>query len=172
MSQVLQKLQGGDLRSIGRSNEVVQDVLEDPALFAEVFEGLFSEDPRVRMRCADVLEKVSAQRPELLQPFKERLIHQVSQIPQQEVQWHAAQMFSYLETSRAERDEILRVLLSYLASTKSNIVKVCSMQALADLAERDDTVRLEMLGKLKELVDTGSPAVVSRGRKLVKQLSA
>jgi len=172
MSRVLQKLHGGDLRSIGRSNEVVQDVLEDPALFAEVFEGLFSDDPRVRMRSADVLEKVSAKRPELLRPFKERLIHQVSRIPQQEVQWHVAQMFSYLELNRTERDAIFQILLSYLDSTKSNIVKVCAMQTLADLAERDETIRLEILGKLKELVDTGSPAVVSRGRKLVKQLSA
>ena len=171
MSHVLQKLRGGDLRSIGRSNEVVQDVLEDPALFAEVFEGLFSDDPRVRMRSADVLEKLSAKRPELLQPFKERLIHQVARIPQQEVQWHAAQMFSYLETSQAERDEFLRILLSYIDTAKSTIVKVCAMQALADLAVRDETIRLEILGKLKELVDTGSPAVVSRGRKLIKRLS-
>lgn len=170
MSHLLRKLHGGDLRSIGRSNEVVQDVLEDPALFAEVFEGLFSGDPRVRMRCADVLEKVSAQRPELLQPFKERLIHQVSQIPQQEVQWHAAQMFSYLELNRAERDAILQILLSYLDTAKSNIVKVCAMQTLTDLAERDEAIRLEILGKLKELVDTGSPAVVIRGRKLIKRL--
>ena len=55
MSYVLQKLQGGDLRSIGRSNEVVQDVLEDPALLAEGFEGLFSDDPRGRVRSADGL---------------------------------------------------------------------------------------------------------------------
>ena len=76
------------------------------------------------------------------------------------------------ELNRTERDAIFQILLSYLDSTKSNIVKVCAMQTLADLAERDETIRLEILGKLKELVDTGSPAVVSRGRKLVKQLSA
>ena len=50
MSQILQKLKGGDLRSIGRADEVVQDILENPALFGEVFEGMFNDDPRVRMR--------------------------------------------------------------------------------------------------------------------------
>lgn len=171
MSHVIRKLQGGDLRSIARSNEVVRDVREDPALFAEVFEGLFSDDPRVRMRCADVLEKVSVKRADLLQPFNERLIHQVSQIPQQEVQWHAAQMFSYLELSQAERDAILQILLSYLDITKSNIVKVCAMQALADLAVQDNALRPFVLKKLRALTETGRPALVSRGRKLVRRLS-
>ena len=30
MSQILKKLEGGDLRSIGRSDEVVNDILENP----------------------------------------------------------------------------------------------------------------------------------------------
>ena len=38
MSGILYKLKGGDLRSIGKSGEVVQDIL-DPRLFGEVFEG-------------------------------------------------------------------------------------------------------------------------------------
>ena len=40
MSNILKKLEGGDLRSIGRVNEVVHDILRNPLLFAEVFEGM------------------------------------------------------------------------------------------------------------------------------------
>ncbi|MCS5422239.1 MULTISPECIES: hypothetical protein [Psychrilyobacter] len=50
MSQILKKLKGGDLRSIGRSNEVVQEILDKPSLFKEVFEGMLSSDPIIRMR--------------------------------------------------------------------------------------------------------------------------
>ncbi len=39
MHPLLQKLDGGDRRSIGRSEEVVADVLADPALFDVVFQG-------------------------------------------------------------------------------------------------------------------------------------
>jgi len=53
MDEILQKLQGGDLRSIGRTNEVVKDILNDPELFPMVFDGIFSHDPRIRMRAAD-----------------------------------------------------------------------------------------------------------------------
>ncbi len=171
MSEVLKKLEGGDLRSIGRSEEVVQDILENPAFFKEVFEGILHEDLRVRMRSADALEKVSRDHPEYLQPFKSRLIGQISKIEQQEVRWHTAQMFSYLDMNEVERDKVIEILFSYIDTDKSRIVKVSSMQTLADLAEKNEVIKPEILKRLKEITNRGSPAMVSRGRKLIKKLT-
>ena len=171
MRKILQKLKGGDLRSIGRADEVVDDVLKHPVLFGEVFEGMLDEDPVIRMRSADVLEKVSSRHPEYLQPFKDRLINEVSKIEQQEVHWHVAQMFSYLKINKTERDRIIKILLFYIDNSKSKIVKVCSMQTLADLAEKDATIRSEIVRKLEKIVKTGSPAMVNRGKKLINRLT-
>jgi len=170
VSQLLDKLKGRDLRSIGRAEEVVADTLENPALFAKVFEGMLNDDPQVRMRSADALEKVSSKHPEYLQPLKNRLISEVSQVSQQEVRWHVAQMFSYLDIDKAERDEIARILLSYLDTGNSKIVKVCSMQSLANLAENDTAIRHKVVRKLEEIVEAGSPAMVSRAKKLLARL--
>ena len=170
MGRILQKLKGGDLRSIGRVEEVVQDILNNPVLFTEVFEGMLDDDPLVRMRSADALEKVSSKHPECLQPLKNRLISEVSQVRQQEVRWHVAQMFSYLEVDKAERDEIVKILLSYLDTDKSKIVKVCSMQALSELAQKDEVIRPNVVGKLEEIVEVGSPAMVSRAKILLIKL--
>ena len=63
MSKIIQKLTGGDLRSIGKAEEVVEDILRNPSLFTEVFDGMLHDDPRVRMRSADALEKVSSKNP-------------------------------------------------------------------------------------------------------------
>ena len=170
MNKILQKLKGGDLRSIGRADEVVDDVLKHPVLFGDVFQGMLDDDPRIRMRSADALEKVSSKHPEYLQPFKDRLINEVSKIEQQEVRWHVAQMFSYLKTNKKERNKIIRILLSYIDNSKSRIVKVCSMQALADLAEKDESIRSKIVKKLEGIVKTGSPAMISRGKKLIDRL--
>ncbi len=170
MGRILQKLKGGDLRSIGRAEEVVQDILNNPVLFAEVFEGMLDDDPLVRMRSADALEKVSSKHPEYLQPFKNRLIREVSPVRQQEVRWHVAQMFSYLEADKAERDEIVRILLFYLDADRSRIVKVCSIQALADLAERDESIRPTIVRRLQEVIASGSPAMANRAKKLLPRL--
>lgn len=166
---LLSKLAGGDRRSIGNVDEVVTEVMEKPALFGELIEGMVHDDPLVRMRAADAAEKIAGVYPEYLQPFKTRLIEEVARSEQQEVRWHVAQMFSYLDITAAEQEEILIILMRYLQDD-SKIVKTNAMQALADLAERDERLRPRVLPLLEELVVSGSPAMVSRGMKLLSKL--
>jgi hypothetical protein len=170
MQEVLSKLAGGDRRSIGGSNEVVADVMRDPSLFEPVFNGMLSDDPLIRMRSADAIEKITAKHPEYLQPYKEKLIKQVAKSEQQEVRWHVAQMIPRLDLTKEERAIVLEILDVFL-NDKSNIVKTFSMQALADLAEQDINLRVRVIPLLEELTRTGSPAMRSRGRKLLQKLT-
>ena len=170
MHDVLKKLAGGDRRSIGRVSEVVAEVLNDPSLFEVVFNAMLSDDPIIRMRSADAVEKITAKHPEYLQPYKEKLIQQVAKFEQQEVRWHAAQMFPRLDLSKEEQAVVVEILLDYL-NDKSKIVKTFSMQALADFAERDASLRPKIIQLLEELTRTGSPAMQSRGRKLLEKLN-
>jgi hypothetical protein len=170
-SNILQKLSGRDRRSIGRANKVVADVLADLALFEATFAGVYSDDPIIRMRAADVCEKVSAQHPECLGPYKRDLLGRVAAIEQQEVRWHVAQMLPRLDLNEAERTLAVQILTGYL-SDQSKIVKTFSMQALADLALADERLRPGVTKLLQELVESGSPAMQSRGRKLLAALQA
>jgi hypothetical protein len=170
LKDVLKKLAGGDRRSIGRVSEIVAEVLNDSSLFKVVFNGMLSDDPIIRMRSADAVEKITAKHPEYLQPYKEKLIQQVAKSDQQEVRWHVAQMFPRLELSNEEQAVIIEILLDYL-NDKSKIVKTFSMQALADFAERDAGLRPQVIKLLEELTRTGSPAMRSRGRKLLEKLT-
>jgi hypothetical protein len=172
MSNILQKLSGGDLRSIRKSNEVVDDILRNPSLFTDVFEGMLHNDPLIRMRSADVIDKVTSKHPEYLQPFKTRLIKEVSQIQQQEGQWHVAQMFSYLELTKSDIKNVIGILFSYIDSSKSNIVKVFSLQTVTDIATKDPLFRPKILEKLKQMVKIGSPAVLNRSIKLINKLES
>ena len=101
-----------------------------------------------------------------------RLINEISKMEQQEVRWHIGQMFSYLELDSTERDKVIRILFSYIDTDKSKIVKVCSMQTLADLADKDESIRPEIMRKLNEVLKTGSPAIVNRCEKLIKRLKS
>jgi HEAT repeat protein len=169
MSDILKKLAGGDRRSIGRSDEVAAEVLADPALFGELFEGMLDDSPLIRMRAADAVEKITIEHPEYLRPYKKKLLKQVAKIDQQEVRWHAAQLFSRLELSKAERRLVVSILSDYLKD-ESKIVKTFAMQALADIAEQDAELRAPIIKKLETLTRTGSPAMKSRGRKLLAKL--
>jgi hypothetical protein len=139
-------------------------------LFETLFSGMLSEDPVVRMRSADAVEKITAKRPHLLHARKRELIQEVAQSKQQEVRWHVAQMLTRLELNKEEQETAVGILLHYL-DDDSRIVKTFSMQALADFAHADASLRPRVLPLLEKLTETGSPAMRSRGRRLLQMLA-
>ncbi len=165
MDVTLSKLTGGDRRSIGRANEVVGAVLQQPALFAHIMRGLSDADPVVRVRCADVAEKVSAIRPDVLRGHAARLI-QMAQSPQPELRWHAAQMLPRLALTLTQRERVYSVLFAQLADD-SRIVRACALEALADLAQGDPSLRAHVTEALATAAASGSAALKARSRKLL-----
>lgn len=128
MHKILKKLEGTDLRSIGRVNKVVTEVITVPRLFSVVFDGILDDDPVLRMHCADAVEKITRQYPEYLEPFKDILLQRVAKVKQQEVRWHTAQLFSRLTLTRAERRRVHAILTEFI-SDPSRIFRTFAMQA-------------------------------------------
>ena len=79
-------------------------------------------------------------------------------------------MFSYLKIDSKERDRIVDILLSYIESSKSKIVITFSLQTLADFAERNENIRPSIIEIIEKVLINGSSAIVSRGKKLTKNL--
>ena len=171
MKSIVDNLAEDDRRSIGRSNEVVADVLENPALFTEVFNGILSDDPLIRMRSADAVEKISAKHPEYLQDYKRTLIYKMAKINQQEIRWHVAQMLPRLFLTKKESEVVVKILMNYLLD-KSSIVRTFSMQALADIAAKHESLRPQVARLLKMLTKTGTPAMQRRGLKLLERFES
>ncbi|OFV94063.1 MAG: hypothetical protein A3F68_05470 [Acidobacteria bacterium RIFCSPLOWO2_12_FULL_54_10] len=169
MPDILDKLRGGDRRQIGRAEEVAREIADDPKLFSKVFVGMLDDDALVRMRAADAVEKATREYPQLLQPYKRKLLLQISNVNQQEVRWHVAQILPRLRLTANKRDCAVSILLEYL-NDKSSIVKTFSMQALADFAEQSPRLQRQVVPILEGLTQTGSPAMRSRGRKLLAKL--
>ena len=170
-SDILKGLRGGDRRSLGRSGEIVGNIVKDPKLFQAAFQALLDSDPIVRMRAADAVEKASREHPELLQPYKRALLKEIASSDQQEVRWHVAQMLPRLELTPKERDHATSILFEYLHD-KSSIVRTCAMQGLADFAMQDLRLRTRVIPMIEFLTNQGTAAMRARGRKLLKQLTA
>jgi hypothetical protein len=169
MRETITKLKGGDRRSLGKTNEIVEEVLDHPEIFEELVAGLFEPDPVVRMRSADAMEKVTRVAPELLAPWKGAILQFAPLAADKEVRWHLAQMFSRLKLTSSEREEALATVMLYLEDARS-IVKTFSMQALADLSSFDDELLDRAIRIIERLTETGTPAMKSRGRMLLVQL--
>jgi hypothetical protein len=169
MTEILSRLGGGDRRSIGNVDEVVAAVQKKPDLFKDLVSGLFVGDPVVRMRAADAMEKISLENPQSLQPFKTELIGLARQTQQQELRWHTAQMIPRLKLTPEEAVTVTDIFFDYLGD-KSKIVVTFAMQALSDLALKKGAASGRMIRAIEKLTRSGSPAIQSRGKKLLPKL--
>lgn len=162
-------LSGGDRRSIGRSDAAVKLVLRHPDRFAELVECLWGEDPVLRMRAADAAEKVSANKPRLLDRHKAELLGLLAEAEQIELRWHLALMIARLPLTAPERQRATEALECYL-DDRSSIVKTFALQGLADLARSDAAFCPHVKQLLENAAHRGTPAMKARARKLLKQL--
>ncbi|MGB2964794.1 MAG: hypothetical protein WBB69_12495 [Anaerolineales bacterium] len=171
MGDIVDRLKGGDLRSIGRANEVAEEVINNLDLFDDLFKGINNEDPVVRMRAADAVEKVTKRHPEYLIPYKTVLLGQAAGLKQQEVRWHVAQLLPRLILDENEKSKAVEILFEYLED-QSRIVQTNALQALVDLAMRNAVLLPRVMDVVERLSQTGSAAVKNRALKLLEKLKA
>jgi hypothetical protein len=88
---------------------------------------------------------------------------------QQELRWHLAAMIPRLPLNARERRRAVSVLHGYLED-RSSIVKTSALQALADLAQGDASLRPKVIEALREATRSGTPAMKARSRKLLLNL--
>ena len=167
MPTIYDLLTGNDLRSIGKSNEVVQLVTSDPVLFDEVFDGIFHNDKVVRARCADAVEKVAVRFPEMIQKKKSVILKNLNKFEQKEVIWHIALIIGYLKLSPKELVKAFDILHKWLNTSNSIIVKVACMQSLATHAMKNKKLIKSVRDEIEKQMLTGAPAIKARGRHLL-----
>jgi hypothetical protein len=166
---MLALLAGGNRRSIGRADEVAAIVLKSPGLFSQVIAGLWSQDPVVRMRAADVAEKVTRKNRVVLRPYKKELLGLMHETGEKELRWHLAVLVPRLPLNAKERGMAIAALHHYLEDS-SSIIRTFALQGLADLAQVEPELRSSVIEILQQSVRGGTRAMKARSRKLLLQL--
>ncbi len=167
MRGIGERLAGSDLRSIGEATAVARDMLADPAMIAEAMRLLSADDPVLRARTADALEKATSERPAIIQPYKQTMLRLAGTARQQEMRWHIAQILPRLRLNARERTRAIAILRQY-SSDPSRIVQVCAMQALWNLATTRGHREEWVVSFVKQMAREGSPAIQARARILLQ----
>jgi hypothetical protein len=169
-NQLLGWLSGGDLRSDGLAAEVAAKVLENPALFDDLVEGLDHPDDVVRGRTADALEKVARLRPEQVNKFTEKFMESAMRDPVPMVRWHLAMVLGDLAIYPENIDQIYLNLVSMLADdsvfVRSWVITSLTIIGRLYPARRERIVRL-----LAPLAKDKSVAIRTRTRKAMDTLT-
>lgn len=161
-------LSGGDLRSIGKANEVAS-MVKTAKDFDKLFNGLYHPDRKVVMRTADAIEKISIDHPEFLQKHKTSLLGLCRQTAPIELKWHLAQLLARLTLSAKEQQEVWNLLTAWAADTKeSRIVRVNAIQALYSLTPQKPSWWKDFSQLLAEIRKENIASLNARIRKLLK----
>jgi len=167
--EIEKALSGGDPRSLGRAGEIAELVLKNPRRLAALFECLFSDDEIVRMRGSDALEKVCRRRPDLLVPFTERLLVEVSKIDQPSVQWHLAQILAEVPLEGNERRRAIAILRRNLLRYDDWIVTNLTLEALANFVRKSARMRPSFCRLLEEHAHSRHKSVAKRAGNLLAE---
>jgi hypothetical protein len=127
------------------------------------------DDPVVRMRAADAVEKASRSRPALLAAHKTSLLGSIAEINQHEVRWHLLQILPRLSLTADERLEWFKRAVQWVQSDR-RIVAAEALSALFGLARSDESLRAQAVTIAIQSLDGPSPALRARARKLLKSV--
>lgn len=170
MHSTLDRLKGGDRRSIGAANAVADLARKDRRTFDNLAAGLDHENPLVRMRSADALEKASAVHPDWLSAHKRTLLTAM-RCEQPEVRWHIAQMAPRLRWRPQQRTRVVSWLVGCLED-ESLIVRASALTALAEMTAGDTALKGKLRRLLVQTLASPIPSMRARARKLFGQFPA
>lgn len=116
-------LSGGHPNSLGRTDEVVELVIAQPARFKELFHCYQSDDAVVRLRTSSAMKRVEAANHALLIPWIDRFIDEIGALDQASAQWTLAQLFVRLEDEKWLKPHLKRLASDRRKSVASRAAK-------------------------------------------------
>jgi HEAT repeat protein len=169
MNEILSWLSGGDLRSDGLADQAAEFILGNPQLVDELFEGLSSENPVIRGRTADALEKVARQEPGLFINRVSELVKLAKNEDVQMVKMHLAMLFGHLVACKQKIDEITEILL-HLLKDEGAFTRSWTITSLAIIGKVYPDRRELAYESISRLGNDQSIAIQTRARKALEVL--
>ncbi len=163
-------LSGGHPNSLGRTVEVVDQVLARPDRISELFDCYRSEDAVVRLRTSSAMKRVEAERHDLLVPYIDRFIKEIGELDQASAQWTLAQLFDRLSSdmNKRQREAALKIMKRNLANHDDWIVLNTTMETLTDWAAEDRALTQWLRPHLLRLSSDRRKSVASRAAKKLR----
>jgi|UPI0008473600 hypothetical protein len=168
IEQLAEILKGGDLRSIGRANQLIV-IVKNQQDFDQLFQFLLSGERVQAMRAADAIEKITVNHPEYLKTHKKELLALLPTAVNKEMKWHLCQLIPRLSLSVKELTRCLQILTEWVFEKKeSKIVRVNALQALFDLQQKYPGGKINLQPIIARLEKENTASIKARLRKIQK----
>lgn len=153
MNTIEEKLTGGHPNSLGNTIEVVEMILSDHSHFRELFECYFSDNEVVRLRVSNAMKRIFKENKNLLIPFLDRFLNEISNIEQASTKWTLAQLYLWMhkDMNNDQFSKAKAIIKNYLETEKDWIVLNNSMETLSIWSLNDDDIKTWLKPHLEKL---------------------
>jgi len=162
---------GGHANSLGRTDEVIDDVLADKCRLAKLYECVFHEDAWVRMRAMDAIEKIGREKPDWLLPYIDKFQSELADNAQASIQWHLSQIYAQIPLTTEQKQRAIVWLKNLLSSADIDwIASVNAMKTLVQFTRDGSAPKKDALSLLQIQTNHTSKTVVKTSQKLIAGL--
>ena len=160
------KLGGGDLRSIGQADSIV-DQIHSQDEFDSLFACLYDNDRLIVMRASDAIEKITIAHPAYLLRHKEEVLRFCQSTINIEFKWHLALLLARLPFTEDEQPMVFEILKRWALNPKeSKIVRANALQSLSQLSKQNEAFKEGFSSIIRIVEKEDVPSLNARIRKL------
>lgn len=169
-------LRGGHPNSLGRTVEVVEAVLAEPARMAELLAAYHDEDPVVRLRVSSAFKRVQKGDHALMMQHLDAFLDHVIELPhlgaQPSAQWTVAQICLAVtkDLNPAQYDRAKGHLMANLESMNDWIVLAQTMETLSQWAVKDMALAAWLKPRLELRIEDPRPSVNKKAGKALQRV--
>lgn len=161
------------MSEISRRNalSIAQLIGNDPELFKELVELVFSSKATLSMRASWTITFITEKHPHLLKPYLKRIVKHLEKFEHSGTRRNLLNCFCEVGIPSSLEGKLYDICYRLLLSRDEPVaVKAYSMQVLFNIAQKEPDLKSELRLILEDFTDHESAAVKSRSRKLMARL--
>jgi hypothetical protein len=144
----------------------------DKKRFKELMDLFLKGENLITQRAAWIVAHCADKHAELVIPYVDKMIDRMIEANLHDaVRRNVVRILQDIEIPRRLAGKVATVCFDWLASAKEPVaVKVFSMSVLANIAKQEPDLKNEIRILIEQQMPTGSAGIISRGKKVLRQL--
>lgn len=152
---MIEEILGSSVKPKEKQTKLVEAVLSGAVLSDIFFEYFESAKDSGKGYCADAMKHISAEKPEMLAPYIEKLIEYINyKLPR--VKWGVQEAIGNM--SKEYPDQTAKAIPNLLKNTtddsiNTTVIKWCAAYALTEIAKNNPSTRDQLVPIFAEIID-------------------
>lgn len=146
-------------------------VKRDQSLFAEIYQLIYCENPRIAWHAAWVIDHVSEENPSMLKPYVQALIERLPGLKSSSLKRHFTRMLLSQKIPDHLLGSLVDVLYNLLSPDEAVAVRANALQLLYNISLLEPDLKPELISVIEAILEEElTPGMNSKSRNLLKAL--